>query len=60
MSISKMQESTSAMKFMFPHFDNPYAIIINDYVQSCDLQENPDPKVYYEAVFLAVDEGGSM
>lgn len=37
----------------------PYCTIdiISDYVMSSRLQETPDPKSYYEAIVMAVDEG---
>ena len=43
-----------------PSFANPYSDIISDYVHSYSLQENPDAKIYYEALFLAVNEGKSV
>ena len=57
-----MSFPNNIMQAMFSEsdHDNPYSMIINDYVQSCMLQEIPDPKVYYEALLLAVDKGGSV
>lgn len=45
------------MRMFMPEDSNPYSTIIQDYITSCELQEIPDPKTYYEAIVMAVDEG---
>lgn len=47
----------NAMQMFLPPFSSPYSNIIHDYIESCWLQDHPDPKVFYEALTMAVDEG---
>lgn len=47
----------NAMQMFLPPFSSPYSNIIHDYIESCWLQDHPDPKVFYEALMMAVDEG---
>lgn len=46
-----------AIKAIMPVYSNPYTNIICDYVASCKRQENPDAKLFYEALTMAVNEG---
>lgn len=46
----------NAMQMFLPPFSSPYSNIIHDYIESCWLQDHPDPKVFYEALTMAVDE----
>ena len=46
-----------AITLFMPEEQNPYSTIIMDYITSCELQESPDAKVYYEAIVMAVNEG---
>lgn len=54
LSFPGMQDT---MGLFIPEYSNPYSKIIADYVTSCKLQEIPDPKTYYDAVVMAVNQG---
>lgn len=46
-----------AMDMFLDPCSNPYTNIIRDYVTSWSFQTNPDPKLLYEAIIMAVNQG---
>ena len=48
---------TEVMPSVFPNNTNVYHLIIDDYIQCYQLQENTDLSVFCEVLMFAVDNG---
>lgn len=48
---------TKVMPSVFPTHANVYHLIIDDYIQCHQLQENPDLSVFCDVLIFAVDKG---
>ncbi len=56
LTFSGMRQAMESFLPAFPTSD-PYHEIVRDYLTCCSLQEDPNPKIFYEALVLAVDHG---